>query len=67
MNRKQIRDEIFNIEFSLKTKPMNEEERNDLKEKLEYYRKELKEVLYEEVIKKYEEQKKEEIDCEIKK
>lgn len=59
MNKKQVRDEMFNIQVALKTKPMSEEERNELKEKLEYYRKELAEALREEAIKQMEEQKKE--------
>lgn len=59
MNKKQVRDEMFNIQVALKTKPMSEEERNELKEKLEYYRKELAKALREEAIKQMEEQKKE--------
>lgn len=67
MDKKQIRDEIYNIKVEMNTKPISEEERSNLKEQLEYYRKELTRVIYNETIKKYNEQKKEGMLNEIRK
>lgn len=67
MDKKQIRDEIYNIKVEMNTKPISEEERSNLKEQLEYYRKELTRVIYNETKEKYNEQKKEGMLNEIRK
>ena len=65
MDKRQIRDQIFNIRVLLETKQIGKEEREKLKVELEYYRKELSKVIYNEMIEKNDGQKKEGIINEI--
>ena len=59
MNTKEIRNAMYNIEVTMKTNVLNEEEKNNLKEQLKYYRKEIGRVAYNEALEKHREQKKE--------